>query len=57
MAIVNDVTIVNQTAIVNEIVIDNEITQKGLNAGITRKSNNKGASWLVYPEALNVLLE
>ena len=41
----------------HQLVIDNEITQKGLNAGITRKSNNKGASWLVYPEALNVLLE
>lgn len=41
----------------HQLVIDNEITQKGLNAGITRKSNNKGASWLVYPQALNVLLE
>jgi hypothetical protein len=40
----------------HELVVDNKITPKGITAGITHKSNDKGDTWIVYPESLNELL-
>jgi hypothetical protein len=40
----------------HDLVIDNQITPTGFKAGITHKSNDKGATWIVYPESLNELL-
>lgn len=39
------------------LVVDNEISKEGLKLGITYKQNDKGDSWIVYPESLSDLLD
>lgn len=41
----------------HDLVVNNEITPKGAKLGITTKSNDKGSTWIVYPESLNSLLD
>jgi phosphatidylserine/phosphatidylglycerophosphate/cardiolipin synthase-like enzyme len=48
---------VREVMLKHELVVDNEITTKGIKYGIVTKSNDKGSTWIVYPESLKRLLE